>query len=100
MLWFVKRDPEHALALERVRQWTRARFKLPQQTTVLVTEIACGLPGCPPIETVIAFWSDGDKRHHWKVFKPVAEVVEDDLPPPWMKDAIILPDNAEFDCGC
>jgi nitrate reductase delta subunit len=100
MLWFVKRSPEHSAALERVRQWTRARFALPEQETVLVSEVACGLPGCPPVETVIAFWSDGDKRHHWKVFKPVAEVVEDDLPPSWMKDAIIVPDTAEFDCGC
>jgi nitrate reductase delta subunit len=99
MLWFVKRDPDHAAALERVRQWIRARFALPEQATVMTTEVACGLPGCPPLETVIAFWSDG-RRHHWKVFKPVAEVVEDDLPPSWMQNAIVVPDDAEFDCGC
>ena len=26
---------------------------------ILVAEVACAVPGCPPIETVIAFWSDG-----------------------------------------
>lgn len=100
MLWWVKRDPEHGQALERVRQWTRARFGLSDETTVLVTEVACGLPGCPPLETVIAFWTEGDRRHHWKVFKPVAEVSEDDLPPSWMKNAIVVPDDFEADCGC
>lgn len=99
MLWRVKRDPAHAAALERVRQWTRVRFALAEPATVLVTEVACGLPGCPPIETVIAFWVDG-RRHHWKVFKPAAEVVEDDLPPSWMKPALAVPDDVEVDCGC
>ena len=100
MLWWVKRSPEHSLALERVRQWTRARFKLDEQETVLVSEVACGMPGCPPLETVIAFWSDGNQRHHWKVFKPVAEVGEDDLPPSWMKPALVVPEGVEVDCGC
>lgn len=99
MLWWVKRNPEYSQALERVRQWTRSRFALPDEATVLVSEVACGLPGCPPIETVIAFWTD-DERHHWKVFKPVAEVMQDDLPPSWMKPALVVPDDAEFDCGC
>ena len=49
---------------------------------ILVAEVACAVPGCPPIETVIAFWSE-ERRHHFKVFKPVAEVTEDDLPPYW-----------------
>ena len=97
MLWWVKRNPEHGQALERVRQWTRARFRLPAEATVLVSEVACGLPGCPPVETVIAFWSD-DRRYHLKVFKPVGEVVPDDLPPGWLKPAFAVPD--EFDCAC
>jgi nitrate reductase delta subunit len=100
MLWFVKRDPAHGAALERVRGWTRERFALPEHETVLVSELACGMPGCPPLETVIAFWSDGNQRHHWKVFKPVAEVVADDLPPSWMKPAMVVANDFEFDCGC
>ena len=59
--------PEHLEALERVREWTRARFKLAEDATILVSEVACGLPGCPPLETVVAFWTEGDTRHHFKV---------------------------------
>ena len=49
MLWFVKRSPDHSQALDRVREWTRSRFTLSEDSAILVTELACGLPGCPPI---------------------------------------------------
>jgi len=89
MLRSIRKSPDQRRALRRVKDWTRERFRLPEDTAVLVTEIACGLPGCPPLETVVAFWTEGDRRHQFKVFKPVAEVVEDDLPPTWMKNALL-----------
>ena len=98
MLGFIKKSPEHAAALDRVREWTRARFKLPDDAAILVAEVVCVLPGCPPLETVIAFWTEGHRRHHFKVFKPVAEVVSDDLPPAWLKDALAVPEGFECDC--
>ena len=91
-----RHDPEHTAALDRVREWVRARFAL-GEAAILVAEVACAVPGCPPIETVIAFWSD-ERRHHFKVFKPVAEVVVDDLPPAWLKPALAVPDD--FQCEC
>jgi hypothetical protein len=97
MLRSAKNRPERRQALDRVREWTRARFNLPNDAAVLVAEIACAMPGCPPLETVIAFWS-GERRHHTKVFKPVAEVIEDDLPPGWMKQALAVRDDLECDC--
>lgn len=99
MLWFVKRSPDHSQALDRVREWTRARFALPEEAAILVTELACGLPGCPPIETVVAFWTDADTRHSFKLFKRVEEVLEEDLPPSWMKNALIANEEAAY-CGC
>ena len=96
MLAFSKKSPEHTAALDRVREWVRARFSLGGDA-ILVAEVACAVPGCPPIETVIAFWSEG-RRHHFKVFKPVGEVIEDDLPPYWMKRALAVSDD--FQCEC
>jgi hypothetical protein len=95
---FAKKDPAHGEALERVRAWVRARFGLPADDVIVVSELACALPGCPPLETVVAFWTEADKRHHFKIFKPVAEVVVDDLPPAWLKDALVVP--AGGDCEC
>jgi len=97
MLGFIKKSPEHVAALERVREWTRKRFSLPDDATIVVSEIACILPGCPPLETVIVFWED-DKRHHFKIFKPVADVVCDDLPFAWLKDALAVPEDFVCDC--
>ena len=96
MLAFNKKSPEHIAALGRVREWVRERFAL-GDAAILVAEVACAVPGCPPIETVIAFWSE-DRRHHFKVFKPVAEVTDADLPPYWMKRALAVSDD--FQCEC
>ena len=98
MLTTFKKPPEHLRALEQVKDWTRERFALSADDTIIVSEIACTLPGCVPLETVIGFWTQGNVHHHFTVFKPVAAVVEDDLPPRWLKDALAVPDD--FDCDC
>jgi hypothetical protein len=90
--------PEQLKALDRLREWTRARFALPQDAAILVAELACAQPGCPPLETVVAFWTEGDTHHHFKLFKPAQAVIEDDLPPSWMKTALIVPDGFACDC--
>lgn len=84
-------------APELVRAWTQARFKLTEDDTVMVSEITCGVPGCPPIETHVVFWTTLG-RHHFKVFKPLAEVAEDDLPPAFMKNALMWIEGAECSC--
>ncbi len=88
---------ENSTALERARKWTRRRFTLAADATVMVSQIACNMPGCPPIETHIVFWTAAG-RHHFKIFKPVREVSEDDLPPAFMKNALLALEG--FDCDC
>lgn len=90
--------PGQAAACAQVAAWVRERFRLAPDVAVLVTEVMCGLPGCPPLETVVAFWTAAERRHNLKVFKPVLEVCADDLPPWWMKDALIVPPGFEADC--
>src|ERR1700761_4446027 len=96
MLAFAKKSPEHTAAIDRVREGVRARFSL-DDAAILVAEVACAVPGCPPIETVIAFWSE-ERRHYFKVFKLAAEVTEQDLPPVWYKSALAVSDD--FTCDC
>jgi hypothetical protein len=97
MLGFTKKSSRDTAALDRVREWTRARFALTQDDTVMVSEVACSTPGCPPIETHLVFWTDAG-RHHTKIFKPLAAVVEDDLPPAFMKNALIWAEGVECSC--
>jgi nitrate reductase delta subunit len=97
MLRFSKQSPGSAVAGDRVRDWTRTRFWLAGDDTVMVSETTCSVPGCPPIETHVVFWTAAG-RHHFKVFKPLAEVVEDDLPPAFMKNALVWAEG--IDCSC
>jgi hypothetical protein len=98
MLNSLQKSPQQLDALARVREWTRARFGLPEDAAILVSEVACGLPGCAPVETVVAFWSAEAVRHQFKIFKSVQEVVEHDLPYAWLKDSLAVPEGFECDC--
>jgi nitrate reductase molybdenum cofactor assembly chaperone NarJ/NarW len=97
MLGFKRKTPNDDAALDRVRDWTRARFALADDETVMVSEVACSVPGCPPVETHLVFWTAAG-RHHFKIFKPLADVAEDDLPPAFMKNALVWAEGLE--CGC
>jgi len=97
MLGFTRKRADDSATLDRVRAWTQARFQLADDETVMVSEVACGVPGCPPVETHIVFWTAAG-RHHFKVFKPLAEVAEDDLPPAFMKNALLWAEG--FECTC
>ena len=97
MLGFTKKSPDRAAAHERLRAWTRERFTLTDDETIMASEIACSVPGCPPVETDVVFWTQAG-RHHFKIFKPLREVVAADLPPAFMKNALVAPEG--FDCDC
>lgn len=45
---------------------------------ILVTELTCTEPGCPPTETVIALMHPGAPQQ-FKIHKPLAEVTEEDV---------------------
>ena len=98
MLRNVRKSPGHLEALERIEGWTRARFGLPGEAVILVAEIECRVPGCPPIETVVAFWTKDETRYRFKLFKPVADVAADDLPVSWLLPSLV--DYGDLGCEC
>jgi hypothetical protein len=93
-----KKTPEHSQAIERVQDWTRERFALPPDAPVLASELACAVPGCPPLETIVAFWTETGDRRHFKIFKPIEQVLQDDLPPSWLKDSLCSIEGEGFSC--
>jgi nitrate reductase delta subunit len=98
MLAPFKKGPDRLHAAESVKQWTRTRFGLPENATLLVSEVESAVPGFPPLYTVVAFWTAERKHYHFKVFKPLEQVLEDDVPPAWLKDALAVTPGT--DCGC
>jgi hypothetical protein len=97
MLVPFRKDETQLAALEQVRAWTRVRFRLDDSAAILVSEVACALPGCPPLETVVAFW-EGETRYQFKLFKRADEVVYDDLPFYWLKDSLAYEPSLVCEC--
>jgi nitrate reductase delta subunit len=90
---------EHRLqAATRVKRWTRERFGLASETTLLVSEVESATPGFPPLHTVVAFWTAERRHYHFRVFKPLEAVLEEDLPPSWYREALAV--TPGIDCGC
>jgi nitrate reductase delta subunit len=85
-------------AVDRVKDWTRGRFRLEEHDLVMVSEVASKLPGHPPLQTAVSFWVGERDRHHFTVFKRVEEVLEDDIPPAFMKNALALSEGVSCSC--
>jgi nitrate reductase delta subunit len=85
-------------AVERVKDWTRNRFRLDDANIVIVSEVSSRLPGHPPLQTAVSFWTAQDARHHFTVFKRVEDVLEEDIPPAFMKDALALSEGIACSC--
>jgi len=96
MLGRVGPHPEQLQAVASIQAWTRRRFKLDALAAVLVSEVACTVPGCPPLETIVAFWTEDDKRHQFKLFKPMLEIIYDDIG--WLMGSPADHDGAGWDC--
>jgi hypothetical protein len=91
-------EPTRAAAATRVKRWTRERFSLGPDCTLLVSELESAVPGFPPLSTVVAFWTAERKHYHFRVFKPLEEVEEADLPPAWYREALAVSEGVQ--CGC
>jgi nitrate reductase delta subunit len=98
MAMLARRDPHRVEATRRIKAWTRERFQLDDGAVVTAAEVACPVPGCPPIETIVVFWTADGTRHRFKLFKPIAEVVYDDLPYAWLLGALVDDDGLGLEC--
>lgn len=64
---------------DQIKAWARGVFHLNDETTVMVTELECREPGCPPIETVIALLKGPGETQQYKIHKTASEVGLSDL---------------------
>ena len=53
-------------------------------------------PGEPPLETVVAFWTADERRHQFKLYKPLREVLYDDVG--WLMGSPQAHDGSAWDC--
>jgi hypothetical protein len=72
----LRQDPGRAT---EIKEWAAEVFRLPADASVLVTELHCTEPGCPPLETVIAVLDQPGRPRQYKVHKAMADVTFADL---------------------
>ena len=65
--------------LRELKETVRALLGLDDDTAVLIRQLACTEPGCPPLETVVVVLPmEGDARR-WTLHRPADQITEDDL---------------------
>ncbi|WP_413804699.1 hypothetical protein [Streptomyces sp. OE57] len=65
--------------LRRLRQSVRRLLGLDEDTAVVIRQLACAVPGCPPLETVIAVLPMTGRARRWTLHTTAEEITEDDL---------------------
>lgn len=68
-------DPERTA---RIKAWAREALGVDAETGIMVTQLRCTEPGCPPVETAVAVMYPSGARQY-KIHKPASEVLEDDV---------------------
>ncbi len=66
-------------AVARVKQWALRILELPEDVALLVTELQCSEPGCPPLETVIAVLDPPGQQRQFKIHQAINEVSFEDV---------------------
>lgn len=63
----------------QIKAWARELLAPGDSDTIMVSELACSEPGCPPIETVIAVLRGPGDATHYKLHRASAEITRDDI---------------------
>ncbi len=71
-----KLDPEK---VRKIKAWTVEALEIPEDRTIMVTELACREAGCPPLETVVVVLGHSCGAHQIKIHKLVAEISREDI---------------------
>ncbi len=68
-----------AVTARRIKDWVRELLALGDDVTILVSELSCSEPGCPPVETVIAVFRGRDDTTKYTIHRPSAEVTREQV---------------------
>jgi hypothetical protein len=81
MLDALRKNPSQTAHIRQIKSWVE-NHPFAMGCSILVTELKCTEPGCPPIETVIALLPDpksGTKKRQFKIHKTISGVTEEEV---------------------
>lgn len=67
-------DPARVRAIKAL---IAEELRLGPEATVMVHQLACREPGCPPAETVVAVVTPGAANRKWTLHAPLGELTDD-----------------------
>lgn len=76
---FGERAGPDRLAVAQIKQWACEAFQLTPDAHLMVTELRCSEPDCPPVETVIAVLVAGHSPRQYKIHKAAGDVARPDV---------------------
>ena len=76
---FEPKSPANGENAVMIRAWVSARFGLEEDAVIMVSELSCTEPGCPPLHTIIAIMGAPGERRRFKIHKGIADVVVSDV---------------------
>ena len=77
--FFRKPDPQESAAREAIRRWAETLLGNEPPVSLTISEIDCGDPACPGLETIILVMREGEATQAVKVRKPMQDVTEADI---------------------
>jgi G3E family GTPase len=63
--------------LDQIRYWMRQNFAFPKEAPIVIKEVPCVKPSCPPIETAIVAILKSEPPRYFKVQHPIDEITFD-----------------------
>ena len=66
-----------------IKTWTRDALDIGPECVVSVSELACGVPGCQPYETVVLVLRTDEATRKLSIHKPMAQVTREDVAAGW-----------------
>ncbi|HWP57439.1 MAG TPA: GTP-binding protein [Candidatus Acidoferrales bacterium] len=76
-LWQTQ-DVSH-FTIEQIAYWVRQVFTFPEDAPVIVKEVPCVKPNCPPVETAIMVFLKGEPPRLFKIQRTLHEITFDNV---------------------
>jgi hypothetical protein len=74
-----KKDTGKSQKVREIKAWTADILRLDEDVGLMVSELQCTEPGCPPIETVIAVLRPNGEKTQFKIHLALSEVTREDV---------------------
>ena len=70
-------------SIRSIKQWVREVLALAEDERVMVSELACHEPGCPPVETVVVVLRGARDTVMRKFHRPAHELTRAEVEAAW-----------------